>query len=98
VAELIKPLEEAAAQQADEAVAAAPDLDEAGKAALRKQILDEADRTQILPRPRRARARGLGDDPAAGGRGDDHADGREPRLPQNILTTRPRRPTASSAS
>jgi hypothetical protein len=50
VAELIKPLEEAAAQQADEAVAAAPDLDEAGKAALRKQILDEADRTQILPR------------------------------------------------
>ena len=50
VAEIIAPLEAAAAQKADEAVAAAPDLDEAGKAALRKEILDEADRQQILPR------------------------------------------------
>ena len=50
VAEIIKPLEEAAAAKADEAVAAAPDLDEAGKAALRKEVLDEAERTQILPR------------------------------------------------
>jgi len=50
VVEIIAPLEAAAAQKADEAVAAAPDLDEAGQAALRKEILDEAERQQILPR------------------------------------------------
>lgn len=50
VVELIAPLEAVAAQQADEAVAAVADLDEAGRAALRKEILDEAERQQILPR------------------------------------------------
>jgi len=50
VAEIILPLEDAAAKKADETVAATPGLDEAGQAALRKQLLDEADRTQILPR------------------------------------------------
>jgi len=50
VAAIIAPIEAAAAQKADEAVAAATGLDEAGQAALRKQILDEAERQQIAPR------------------------------------------------
>jgi hypothetical protein len=50
VAEIIAPLQAAAEKAADEAVAAATDLDEAGRAALRKEMLDEAERQQILPR------------------------------------------------
>lgn len=50
VVEIIAPLEAAAAQAADEAVAASPNLDEAGRAALRKEIMDQAEREQILPR------------------------------------------------
>jgi len=50
VVESLKPVVEAAARRADEQVAATPDLDEAGKASLRKLMLDESEQNEILPR------------------------------------------------